>query len=180
LSNNVSIESWVAALLFTPCVALVETRHFIVPQNNIYLTNTVSAFTALPLYSMTPSTQTISAVTSSSGYIMSHKGFNIQIAKNYGKNLHKKLNLTDFGEVTGIHVEFIDMAIGSSSKCGSSGDEFRLSSKSTDNLYSCRDIRMPPPPQYFPINSAISSLLFSFTTDSLSRFNGFLLKYTSM
>jgi len=129
---------------------------------------------------MTSSTQTVSAVTSPSGYIMSHVRFDIQYAKNYYNNRHNRLNLADIRGVTELHVEFIFMAIGPSTKCESSGDLFRLSSKPTDDLYSCGGIRIPSPPQYLPINPDTSSLLFSLTTDSGNRYPGFLLKYTSM
>jgi len=121
---------------------------------------------------MTPSTQTVSAVESPSGYIMSHNTFNILYVKLYGNNRHNKLSLTNAKGVTGIHVEFINMAIGSSLERGFSGDEFRLSSNLTDELYSCRDIRMPPPPQHLPINSATSFLFLSLTTDSVNRVSG--------
>jgi len=69
---------------------------------------------------MTSSTQTVSAVTSPSGYIMSHTGFNIQYANNYGNKKHYRLNMTDMRGVTVIHLEFISMTIGSSTECGSS------------------------------------------------------------
>ncbi|KAF6033409.1 hypothetical protein EB796_008283 [Bugula neritina] len=138
-------------------------------------------FTALPLYSMTSSTQTVSAVTSPSGYIMSHTGFNIQLAKNYGNNLHNRLNLTDIRGVTGIHVEFIFMAIGPSTECGSSGDLFELYEivdGEYNQLYYCYDTQVPPPSQNLSINSLANYLIFEFKSDSISDYNGILLKYT--
>jgi len=130
---------------------------------------------------MTSSTQTVSAVTSPSGYIMSHAEFNIQYANFYGKNQHKKLNLTDIRGVTGIHVEFIHMAIGPSLECGSSGDVFKLTeivNNTYNQLYHCYDTRVPPPSQNLSINPSATSIIFEFKSDSLNRYPGFLLKYT--
>jgi len=130
---------------------------------------------------MTSSTQTVSAVRSTSGYIMSHTGFNIQIAKNYSNNLHNRLNLTDIKGVTGIHVDFIYMAIGPSTECGSSGDEFELYEivdGEYNQLYYCYDTQVPPPSLNLSINSLANYLIFEFKSDSISDYNGILLKYT--
>jgi len=130
---------------------------------------------------MTSSTPTVSAVTSPSGYIMSHEGFNIQIAKNYGRNLHNRLNLTDIRGVTGIHLEFIYMGIGSLTECGSSGDVFDLYEivDGTHNLlYYCYDTRVPPPSQYFSINPSATSIMFELKSDSVNRYSGFQVKFT--
>jgi len=130
---------------------------------------------------MTSSTQTVSAVMSPSGYIMSHTGFNIQYAKNYGRNLHNKLNLTDLRGVTEINLEFIFMAIGPLSECGLSGDVFELYQVVDNNyiqLYYCYDTRVPPPPQNFFINPSATFIIFEFKSHIIHRYPGFLLKYT--
>jgi len=130
---------------------------------------------------MTSSTQFVSAVESPSGYITSHKGFNIQYAKHYGYKRHNKLNLTDFRGVTGIHVEFIFMAIGPSTKCGSSGDVFEFSeivNGEYNHLYHCYDTKVPPPSQNLSINPSATSIIFEFKSNSKKYYPGFLLKYT--
>ncbi|KAF6025880.1 hypothetical protein EB796_015813 [Bugula neritina] len=130
---------------------------------------------------MTSSTQTVSAVTSPSGYIMSHEGFNIQYANNYSNNLHNKLNLTDIRGFTELYVEFIFMAIGPSSKCGSSGDLFdlyQIVDGVYNQLYYCYDTKVPPPPQNHSINPSATSLIFEFKSNTSSTYPGILLKYT--
>jgi len=129
---------------------------------------------------MTSSTLTVSAVTSPSGYIMSHEGF-IQYAKNYSNNLHNRLNLTDLRGVTGIHVEFIFIIIGLSTECGFSGDLFELTeivNGEYNQLCYCYDTQVPPPSQNLSINPSATSIIFEFKSDSKTRYPGFLLKYT--
>jgi len=133
---------------------------------------------------MTSSTQTVSAVMSPSGYIMSHTEFNIQYANNYSNNQHNRLNLTDIRGVTGIHVEFIFMVIGLSTECGSSGDLFELyeivnnNNNTYNQLYYCYDTKAPPPSQSFSIKPTATLLIFEFKSKSANRYSGFMLKYT--
>jgi len=132
---------------------------------------------------MTSSTQTVSAVTSPSGYIMSHEGFNIQHANLYGNNQHNKLNMTDIRGVTGLHVEFMFMGIGPSTECGSSGDLFELYEIVDDTynqLYYCYDTKVPPPPQNHSINPSATSIIFEFKLDRINKYSGFMLKYTGL
>jgi len=131
---------------------------------------------------MISSTQTVSAVTSPSGYVMSHEGFNIQLAaKNYGYNLYNKLNLTDIRGDTGICLEFIFMAIGPSLTCGSSGDLlglYEIVDDTYNQLYYCYDTKVPPPPLNLSISPSATSIILQFKSDSVNKYPGFLLKYT--
>jgi len=132
---------------------------------------------------MTSSTQTVSAVTSPSGYIMSHQEFNIYLANLYGDNKHNKLNLADIRGVTGIHVEFIFMAIGPSTECGSSGDLFALNEVVANNynqLYYCYDTKVLPSPENHSINPSATLLIFEFKSESVNSYPGFMLKYTGL
>jgi len=132
---------------------------------------------------MTSSTQTVSAITSPSGYIMSHNTFNIQYAKNYDNNKHYKLNLTDIKGATGIHVEFIFMGIGPSKMCkNSSGDLFKLNEighGTYNQLYYCYDSQAIPSPLNLSINSSATHLLFELEIMNNYKYPGVFLKYTS-
>jgi len=142
----------------------------------------VETITALPLYSMTSSTQTVSAVTSPSGYIMSHTEFNIQYAKHYDNNLYNRLNLTDMRGFTEIQLEFIYMTIGRSTVCNSSDNDgfkfYKIVNDTYSQLYFCYNTEFPPPLQNHSINPSATSLIFEFKSDSQDQYNGLLLKYT--